>query len=223
MLASAKKLVLQLGSFIVPIGLERCSSNYSGYLEVNWENGRKVLNSPSANYSEGSLRKVWRAALRYFKFAPPPDAAVLILGWGAGSLAALLQRSYQHQGFITAVEKDPAVCYLARRHFAERLLRVELIQADARDFLTQCTRQYDYVFTDIFVDRHVPEHFRRRDHLRQVQGLLRPGGAHFQNFMMKDRAELRAWQKTIQEPGMSMEWFYWDDSNCVIRSEKPTN
>ena len=87
-----------------------------GVLEVRWEQGRLVLNSGHANQSFGSLHRVWQQVLKdvLVEFRP---ANVLVLGMGGGSVLQILRKEHGLTVPITAVEIDPHVIGLARKHF----------------------------------------------------------------------------------------------------------
>jgi spermidine synthase len=79
---------------------------------------------------------------------------VLILGLGGGS-AARIVRAIAPEAEIVGVELDPAVLNAAREHLDLDELGVEVVLADALEFLRDDTRddkgRYDAILEDVFV------------------------------------------------------------------------
>ena len=79
-------------------------------LEINWVNGKKVLDTQNTNYSYGNLGKVLKKALNHTptNFLSE-NASILILGMGAGDVIQQLQNNFKSNAHITAVEIDPVI------------------------------------------------------------------------------------------------------------------
>jgi spermidine synthase len=75
---------------------------------------------------------------------------VLLLGLGGGS-AARVVRAVAPGARIVAVEIDPRVVRLAREWFDLDALGVEVVVADAREYLTRARARFDAVLEDVFV------------------------------------------------------------------------
>lgn len=124
-----------------------------GPLEVCWQFGRLVLNSPNANQSHGSLHRVWQVALTRVLHGRPEPGSVLMLGFGGGSAAFILRHGFGSHMPIVGVDDDPLVFEIARRHFGiDTLGGLELIAADALEFLRRDPRKYGLVLVDLFHD-----------------------------------------------------------------------
>jgi spermidine synthase len=94
---------------------------------------------------------VWDALAAPLCWLPPQRRrAVLVLGLGAGS-AARLVRALAPRARIVGVERSPEVLRAARRHFGLDALGVEVVQADARDYLARSRAHFDAVIEDLFV------------------------------------------------------------------------
>ncbi len=91
---------------------------------------------------------------------------VLILGLGGGS-AARVVRAIAPGARIVGVERDPDVVRVARRAFGLDEIGVEVIRADARDYVVGCRRRFDFVIEDVFVGSGVTPH--------KPEGLPNPG------------------------------------------------
>jgi spermidine synthase len=75
---------------------------------------------------------------------------VLLLGLAAGSVARAV-RALDPGAEIVGVELDPEVVRLARRHFHLDDLGVEVVLADALEYLRRERRLFDLVVEDLFV------------------------------------------------------------------------
>ena len=162
---------------------ERITTPYN-YLEVNKLDGHWVLDSKHVNYSYGALHTVFREALQVFV----PDLSaineVLILGFGAGSVAHILQKERRYEGHITGVEIDAKVLQLAQQYFElGQLQRLTLYTSDAAGYVAHTDRTFDLIIIDLFVDDLIPEIFENEIFLLQVKDLLTPGGKLLYNRM----------------------------------------
>src|SRR3954471_6764919 len=71
-----------ISSFIYPVTVERTSSALNPLLEVRIENGKYVLNSEHANYSFGSLHRIFKRAFKMTRIGDKEIKNVLLLGFG---------------------------------------------------------------------------------------------------------------------------------------------
>lgn len=151
------EMVRELISYLWPI-TKTYTSEFSKRLEVQWVNGKKVLNSPDANYSYGKLQEVLDFGLN--RLQPGKAQSALILGLGAGSvLESLEQRGFK--GRIKAVEIDPVVVKIAREVFNLNRFKFELLEMDAALFVAEDSDTYDLIIVDLFLNDQVPVKFRQ--------------------------------------------------------------
>src|SRR5690606_39641083 len=69
------------GSYLSVINEKKYHSAYNGSLEINWVNGKRVLDTENTNYSYGNLGKVLHKALKNTKSDfNNKNAELLILG-----------------------------------------------------------------------------------------------------------------------------------------------
>lgn len=157
-------------SYIWPY-TRQVESEYSGTLEITWMNGRKMLDSKQANYSFGSLQRVLEAGLAQVQVVP--EASVLVLGMGGGSVIHSLRNQYNHTGPVTAVELDAKIIALARTEFGlSEFSNVEIVQGDALHVVANTVQKYDLVIVDVFIDNTVPAPFYSLDFCLRISGLL---------------------------------------------------
>jgi len=157
--------------------VESRSSAHNPWLEVVYDRGRCVLNSRSVNYSFGSLHRVFEEAFAKLHLEQRKLREVLLLGCGAGSVVEILRKQYSQQCAITAIEIDPVVIELARRHFMiDRVPGLEIVCADAGEYVAMARKKFDLVVIDLFIDDRVPPAFRSREFLQRARRLLAKGG-----------------------------------------------
>jgi len=78
---------------------------------------------------------------------------VLVLGVGGGAVIRQLNALLQPEQII-GVEKDPVHLHIARRFFDLDAGNIELIEADAVDWLSTCKRKkFDLIIEDIFIEQ----------------------------------------------------------------------
>jgi spermidine synthase len=94
---------------------------------------------------------VWDAiAVPVLALPPARRRRVLLLGLGAGS-AARIVRALAPEARIVGIERDRAVVLAARRFFDLDTLGIEVVMADAREFLLREKGRFDAVIDDVFV------------------------------------------------------------------------
>ena len=94
---------------------------------------------------------------------------------------------------VDAVEIDPAITAIAQRYFfldrlveefeTERTARLNLVCADALDFLQQPGPPYDAIVNDCFDAGEPPEHLTTRAFAEAVHSRLAPGGIYLTNIV----------------------------------------
>jgi spermidine synthase len=166
-------------SYLRPKVIEQRSTEFNPHLEVALENGKLVLNAQRVNYSYGSLQLVFRSVFDHYNVRNRPVKSVLILGFGAGSIAELLlehNKPYQ----VTGVEVDEEVVDLAKKYFAlkqlEERFALEIIFENAITFAKEESRTWDLVLIDLFIDDLVPVSAQKPAFLEDLRGLVAPKG-----------------------------------------------
>ncbi len=102
----------------------------------------------------------------------PVGRRALVIGLGAGVVPVW----YEKQGIpADVVDIDPRVLDLARSHFGFRG-RGEVFVQDARYFLGQNTRRYDYVVLDVFNGDTTPGHLLSLEAMRLLKSAITPRG-----------------------------------------------
>ena len=119
-------------------------------------------------------------------------SGILLLGLGGGAVVRQLHELVEWQRFV-AVERNPVHLEVSRRFFGLKGMPVELVEADAREWIENCSgTKFDLVIDDLFSDnqgearRAVP--FCRAWY-RRLAGLLSDDGVLVVNFA--DSRELK--------------------------------
>jgi len=156
-------------------GLKFFESEISGRLKVRYLDNKKILNTQHTNYSYGMLEEV----LNYGLDSIPVENlnSALVLGLGAGCVVGSLRKRYNFSGPIKGVEIDPVVLQIAEEEFdlsADENL--EIICADAFEFVQTTKEKFDLVIVDIFIDIEVPNLFYQEEFWFHVKKLMNKNG-----------------------------------------------
>lgn len=193
------QIIRHIWSYILGIKLEEYTSAVSGKLELWLINGKKVLNSINANYSFDALHKVFQLTFRQVNLEIPNNSHVLILGFGCGSVAHILQKEYGLDCKITGVDLDPLLFELAEKHFdIHPSNKLQFVTADAAKFITQIQQKYNLIVVDIFVDDKVPPIFTEKEFIENTIKCLAPQGMFFMNIITSNEDGLQQFDKVMQ-------------------------
>lgn len=123
----------------------------------------------------------------YFDYAAllpllyPEGRNFLFVGLGAGTSARIVAHFFPKIS-LTGVEIDPLLLTLGQRFFALDEIPVETVVADARVFLEQSGRRYDFIMVDVYkADGTIPFHLATREFFETVKSRLTPHGILYLN------------------------------------------
>src|SRR5690606_28836332 len=144
-------------SYFFPVVVYRSNSDVNPVLEVTLENENPVLNTAHANYSYGSLYRVYVKALERFEISFSEKKKILMLGMGAGSVITYLMQK-NNKALTEAVEWDEEIIHIAATYFGiQNNKHLTIHHADAFQFLKSDAKKYDLILIDLFSDTQVPE------------------------------------------------------------------
>ncbi|MCF8301703.1 MAG: fused MFS/spermidine synthase [Bacteroidales bacterium] len=183
-----------INSFFTEQHVDSRSTEINPTLEVSYINGRLMLNAEKSNYSYGNLHRAFQTVFREIDFSTELPKDVLILGFGAGSVASIIVHEYGKQCYITGVEKDKVVIDLARRHFLlSKFKNLDILIADAYDFMMDNKRQFDLVVFDVYKDQDIPIKFETTEFLEKlIESLREHGFLIFNKFIHNDQTHKEA-------------------------------
>ena len=164
---------------MVPLKGKKYKSEINGQLELNWYEGKLMLDSKNANYSYGALQRALSVGLQGIgKIKVKQANSILILGMGAGCVIETIRKDFQNNGEITAVEIDPVVVDIAKKYFnIGRFFKVKIVEADAFEFVKKKDVSYDLVIVDLFIDKETPSQFSSTEFLNNLENLIAPLGS----------------------------------------------
>jgi spermidine synthase len=140
--------------------------------------GRNRLNSRRANYSFGGLHRVFQIAFKAIHFENESPQHMLILGFGAGSVASIVQEEYGKTDVcIIGVEQDEVIIEIGKKYFnTERFSNTTIVCSDALAFIQQSQQHYDVIIVDIYDEVTVPEVFESDKFIKELHAHLNTGG-----------------------------------------------
>lgn len=181
-------------SYLNVISERTYESAFNGTLEINWLNGKKILDTKNTNYSYGNLGKVLKKGLKscHSNFCNK-EASVLILGLGGGDVVKQLRNNFKSEAKITAIEIDPVIIEIALKEF--EIIpnsKLEIINNDARIFLKYTKEKYDVIIVDLFNDINIPEFVFQAEFIKSIYSVLNfNGSVIFNTFILNEVHEIR--------------------------------
>ena len=184
-------MVKKLLSYIIPINVLKIKSEVSKSLEVTYNNGELVIDSLNTNYSYGSLQRILAKGLRFIgKEKIQNMNHILILGVAGGSVIKTLKSEFDYANKITGVEIDENVIYIANKYFQlDELENVDIIIADAFDFVMRSIDQYDLIIIDIFQDTYMPSFLFEKYFTEKIEDITTVGGYILFNTMILEQSQ----------------------------------
>lgn len=183
-------LAKRLLSYLYPQVIYRSKSSKNPVLEVTLENGKTVLNTAHANYSYGSLYRVYVKALQEMQINISQKKNILILGMGGGSIIHYLLEKNNH-ATIDAVEWDEEVIRIAEHYFGIQINKqLNIFQDDALHFLQKQSKMYELILVDLFTDTEVPAFCFTPDFFSQLKRITSPNGEIIFNASMTNESSL---------------------------------
>jgi len=165
-------------SFFIPVNIAKKKSDVSQSLEITLNYGKLVLDSKNTNYSYGSLQRILRKGLHYIGFERIRNFnSVLVLGVAGGSVIKTLVDEIKYKGLITGVEIDPKVIDIANTYFGLKdIPGLEIVIADAFEYVLKCRETYDLIIIDIFKDTEMPNFLFEDFFIKHIKQMLNLNG-----------------------------------------------
>ena len=166
----------------------RSSSKFNPVLEVISRGNHLQLDTLHVNYSFGELHKSFQQLFTKMDMGKARPENVLILGFGAGSVASILLHEYKLNCTITGVEIDPEMITLGRRFFAmDALAGLTIIEENAFLYMKTNRDKFDLVIVDLYLDMDVPVQAETQEFaLRLKDALTADGQLVFNKFVYDD-------------------------------------
>ena len=184
--------IKKLASYIYPLKIKEIPSERSGNIEITLVNGKLVIDSKNANYSYGSLQKVLKKGLLHIGIEKLQQLEnILVLGVAGGSVIQTLRNDFKVNAKITGVEIDPEIIILANEYFhLSNTVNLELVTADAFQFITRTNNNYDLIIIDIFNDAKMPHELFENTFWSNINNQLTTDGLVLFNSIFTSKKEL---------------------------------
>jgi len=201
-------------SYLYPF-TKKYDSEINGTLEVTTYNGRKVLDSKNANYSYGSVHRIFRESISNINLKEVKNT--LLLGLGAGSVVDLLRNEFGYKGAITAVELDEQILEIAKNEFhIESFGPLTIIKGDAFEIVKTHKKRYDLIIVDIFIDNSIPQQLYEFDFWKPIHHLVSDNGYIIFNTIKETTLSLQPILDFLESSGyVSQHLKSVDRINCV--------
>lgn len=168
-------------SYFREIHIESAPSEINPHLYVSLSKGRFMLSTARAVYSHGDLYDNFVQTFKQVDWSRIPDKEVLLLGYGLGSIPAILEKMNLTFHY-TGVEKDANVIYLASKYSLPYLdSPIHLYEADAKAYMDQQFQKYAIICMDIFLEDEIPSNFISKEFIKQLDSALKDNGILFAN------------------------------------------
>ena len=176
-------------SYFLPINIVTQKSAINKSLEVTWNYGELVLDTPNTNYSFGSLQRILRSGLKEIGFEKIRNFNnILILGVAGGSVIKTLVKEIKFGGKIVGVEIDKEIIEIAKKYFGlQENNNLEIVVEDAANFVKNHAQYYDLIVIDIFQDNFMPEFLFEIEFVQSIKALISTNGFIIFNTMVLDK------------------------------------
>lgn len=163
-------------SYLWPQKVYSSSSVYSKHIEVMESFGKKYLRVNKLTQSGGVVESIYQKAVPVLKKYSSGFGRVLILGFGAGTFANLLNRNFLVQNII-GVEIDPEIIRIAKKYFGiDRIKNLELKYTKAMDFIKKEKESFDLIFLDTYLGEEEADELNSESILLNIKNKLNNGG-----------------------------------------------
>ncbi len=191
----------RLLSYLLPVNIASFESNENPHLELLLYKNQFQLATEDALYSDG---KRYLPFKKSFKQLPKGFwcrcQRVLVLGAGLGSAVQILRHSYAPGAYCTLVDHDREILILAAKLLsADQPGSLELVPADAFDYVENCRNQHNLVCIDIFKNRIAPDNCTQMPFLTATQKLVAPGGYWIMNYIIHDPLRYYQLRKNLDQ------------------------
>lgn len=145
-------------SFIIPSSEGKFKGKFLPQIEVNINNGKVHIDGSDVNYSFGSLHYVFRKAIKKFKKKILFSPEVLVLGFGAGSIAQILLKELNYSGHIIGVDAEPMMFQLAKKYGGiDSWSQINIVIDKAENYIFNNEKRHECILIDVFIEDRIPE------------------------------------------------------------------
>ncbi len=180
---------------MVEFHIESAPSELNPHLYVSLHRGRLQLATAHAIYSYEDLYDNFARVIELINWQTFKPKNLLVLGGGLLSVNYMLQK-YLPLIESTVVEYDEQVIYLASKYILHKIhAPLNIVQADAVDFVISTKQTYDLIIVDIFDDDKIPARAKSSDFLKKLSSICTDKGLIIYNCLantVQDKEKSRA-------------------------------
>lgn len=178
------EILKYLLSYVIDITLYSARSSVNDSLKVIKRNGKNILNSNLANYSFGDLHKVFQIVFRKIELQKRKINHVLILGYGAGSVASIITDELKMNPNIIGVELDKEIINISKIYFPKNDKNANVIINSAENYLANCSDKFDLIIVDVFKDLSVPISIQSAPFIENLKSITSKDGLIIYNYVL---------------------------------------
>jgi spermidine synthase len=172
-------------SYFSEIHVEDANSDKNNTLVLQLKGGRLKLSTRNAIYSYEDRYTTFSIAFQHIREHLKNINAVLILGFGMGSIAWILDKNHGISPRITGVEHDDTIVRFYNKYY--NAANVNVVKDDALNFVNKDEGKYDLICVDIFKDALVPNKFETAEFLQNLRNRLQPNGTVLFNRLIMEK------------------------------------
>jgi spermidine synthase len=189
----------KLWSYCFAVLIQKVHSQYSPEVELVLFHNQLMLTTPQAMYSYGVKYAPFNlafAALYKQKQLHPTN--ILLLGGALLSAAQILHYTYKMHPAITVVEIDGKYQKIIYDYLPSLITdNITYHHQDAKEYIANCTTQYDMIAIDIFIELVVPAFCLHPSFLQQCHQCVTANGIVIMNTHFKIANEKMVFENTF--------------------------
>lgn len=160
---------MNLIQLFTPRPVKKYSSRFNPQIELIMFGNHLRLDMGGLTQSGKIIEDIFHSGFKKFLPKSFVPSRVLILGFGAGSAARLINRLWPN-AHITGIEIDPAVVKIAKEDFqVEKIPNLKLINADAEKFVDDLITHYDLVLVDCYLGDQIPKKLQSLEFFKKLK------------------------------------------------------
>lgn len=172
-------------SYFIPMQVFKIDSKINKTIEINWNNGKMVLDTENTNYSYGSLQRILKIGLQKIGFTKIKSMEqILILGVAGGSVVKTLVNEVGFTKSIIGVEIDTEIIKIANHFFELNTIKnFKIINENAYHYMLQNSLKFDLIIIDVFEDTTMPDFLYQTLFINRLSNSIKVNGVILFNTM----------------------------------------
>ena len=186
-------------------------------IEVNFINGKVHIDGEQVNYSFGNLHYVFRQAIKLHKTEILQTKQVLILGFGAGSIAKILVNELLYNGKMIGIDAEARMIDLAKQYAGiDNWNNIELHETSALNYITKCSAEFDCILIDLFIEDVIPQECISEPFINGLKSLLKPNALILLN-CLRNSTQLKELEILLSKfPALTTKVHIINSDNLII-------